>query len=87
VTIVQLANSVATGKGRIDDGSVFCPLGHQPRLMFGGVLCDYSALCESFRVGGGSSGSSGGSSGGGCAAEAAAADDLVFDVVCCPPFV
>jgi hypothetical protein len=88
VTIAQLANSVATGSSRIDDGSVAAattginrnPLGHQPRLMFGGVLCDVWALCESFRVGS-SSGSSGGR------AEAAAADDLVFDVVCCPPCV
>jgi hypothetical protein len=93
VTIRQLANCVATGKGRIDDGSVFSPFGHQPRLIFGGVLCGDSDLCESFRVGssGGSSSGSGGSSssssvvGGG--AEAAAADDLVFDVVCCPPCV
>ena len=79
VTITQLANSVATGESRIVDGSLFSPFGHQPRLIFGGALCDDSALCESFRVGSSSV------VGGGGGAEAAAADDLVFDVVCCPP--
>jgi ubiquitin len=73
-TIRQLAECVATGKGRIDDGSVFRSLGHQSRLTCCGMLCDETALCESFRV-------SGGSSSGG---EAAAAADIVFDVVRCP---
>jgi hypothetical protein len=81
VTITHLANCVATGESRIVDGSLFSPFGHQPRLIFGGVLCDDSALCESFRVGSSSV------VGGGGGAEAAAADDLVFDVVYCPPCV
>jgi hypothetical protein len=81
VTITQLANCVATGESRIVDGSVFPPYGHQPRLIFGGVLCVDSALCESFRVGSSSV------VGGGGGAEAAAAGDLVFDVVCRLPCV
>jgi hypothetical protein len=90
VTVGQLAKSVATGKGRIDDNSVFLPFGHQPRLMFVGVLCEDSALCESFRVGssGSGSGRGSGSSSSGCGgAEAAASADFVFDVVCFPPCV
>jgi hypothetical protein len=74
-TISQLAECVATGRGRIDDGSVFRSLGHQPRLTSCGMVCDETAICESFRV---SSGSSSGD-------EAAAASDIVFDVVSCPP--
>jgi hypothetical protein len=76
-TINQLAECVATGRGRIDDGSVFRSLGHQSRLTCCGMVCDEAALCESFKVSGSSSSGD----------EAAAAADIVFDVVSCPPLL
>jgi hypothetical protein len=79
VTTRQLLISVVTDKGDIHYGSVseFDEYGPRPRLMCDGILCDHSALCESFRAGS----SSGGSVGGG-GAEATVAADFVFDFVC-----
>jgi hypothetical protein len=74
-TISQLAECVATGRGRIDDGSVFRSLGHPSRLTCCGMICDETILCESFRVSGSSSSGDG----------AAAAADIAFVVVSCPP--